>query len=353
MILPEHEVVVAAWHAFCAGRDFDDAHLRPEVATSWRRCASLAFRPDDQKYRPPVLSGAEMRELLDRNAQLLDIVLPVVKDLMALVAGSGFIALLTDPAGRVLWVDGDPADRPAMADANLVPDAVWNEETVGTCAIALVMAQGRPFQVIGPEHYWQRLHTLTCSAAPIYGTDGRLLAVLNLSGLQQRVTAHTLGMVIASARAVERQLRLHEAARDLAMKNRELDIGLSLIADGVILLDADLQVRKMNAVAGALLQVEPERAVGQRLEALVGDTALKTALRARHRITEEEWLFSRKERTLRCLVSARPVPDSHETVLMLRETRDVRRLVQRVRGDHARFTIDDITGVSLEMGETS
>ena len=349
MQLSQHESVVAAWRTFCAGGGFEAADLRPEVAASWRRCASLPFRPDDWEYRPQVLSDAQTRELLQQNAQPLDIVLPVVKDLMALVAGSGFIALLTDATGRALWADGDPADRPAMAATNLVPGAIWNEETVGTCAIAMVMAQAHPCQVIGPEHYWQRLHTLTCSAAPICGTDGRLLAILNLSGLQQRVNAHTLGMVIASARAVERQLRLHEAAQHLAMKNQELDTSLSLIADGVILLDAGLRVRKMNAVAGALLQADADRVAGLPLAALLGDNALETALRAGRRIAEEEWLFTRKERALRCVVSARPVPDSDETVLMLRETRDIRRLVQRVRGDQARFTVDDITGVSRKM----
>lgn len=351
MSLPEHRTIVTAWRSFCAEGDVRDAHLRPEVAASWRRCTSLSFRSDDQEYRPQVLSGAETDELQQQHAHLLAIVLPVVKDLMALVAGSGFIALLTDPSGRVLWSDGDPADRPAMSAANLVPGAVWNEETVGTCAIGLVIAEGRPCQVIGPEHYWQPLHTLTCSAAPICGPDGRLLAVLNLSGLQHRVNPHTLGMVIASARAVERQLQLHQAARDLAMKNQELDTSLSLIADGVILLSAGLKVRKMNAVAGGLLQVEPEWAVGEPLAALLGDTSLETALRAHHRIAEEEWLFTRKERAIRCLVSTRPVPDSDETVLILRESRDIRRLVQRVRGDQARFTIGDISGVSREMGE--
>lgn len=64
----------------------------------------------------------------------------------------------------------------------------------------------------------------------------------------------------------------------------------------------------MNPVAGSLLQIVPDQAVGLSLTEIIGESGLESTLWTRSRIDAEEWLLTWKDRAIRCLVSARPVP---------------------------------------------
>src|SRR5260370_6711875 len=84
---------------------------------------------------------------------------------------------------------------------------VWAEEIEGTNGIGTCIAEERPVTVHRTQHFRSRHMNLSCSGAPIFGVDGRLLAVLDISAidpqLSERAHALTGALTVNSARAIE------------------------------------------------------------------------------------------------------------------------------------------------------
>src|SRR4051794_12291228 len=99
--------------------------------------------------------------------------------------------------------------RPATHLKNLgsCVGGVWSEEVHGTNGIGTCIAELRPITVHRAQHFRSRHTHLSCSGAPIFGTDGRLVAALDLSsvdpGLSEGTHALTGTLTMAAARAIE------------------------------------------------------------------------------------------------------------------------------------------------------
>ena len=84
---------------------------------------------------------------------------------------------------------------------------VWSEEMEGTNGIGTCIAEERPVTVHRSQHFRSRHINLSCSGAPVFGADGRLIAVLDVSAidpeLSERAHALTGALTVRSARAIE------------------------------------------------------------------------------------------------------------------------------------------------------
>jgi transcriptional regulator of acetoin/glycerol metabolism len=84
---------------------------------------------------------------------------------------------------------------------------VWSEEVEGTNGIGTCIVEERPVTIHRSQHYKSRHINLSCSGAPVFGADGRLLAVLDVSAIDPDLSeaAHALtgALTIRSARAIE------------------------------------------------------------------------------------------------------------------------------------------------------
>jgi signal transduction histidine kinase len=79
-------------------------------------------------------------------------------------------------------------------------------------------------QVHAAEHFSEVVHGWTCSAAPVHDPeDGRLLGVIDLTGLMTRAHPDTLAAALAAARAVEADLRVRAQVRDAQLRVRYLE----------------------------------------------------------------------------------------------------------------------------------
>jgi hypothetical protein len=83
----------------------------------------------------------------------------------------------------------------------------WDEQSVGTNAIALALISGRPSSVFAVEHWCAAVHDWVCYSAPIRDADGNPLGVIDLSTTWDH--ANPLGMptITALARILEQQTR--------------------------------------------------------------------------------------------------------------------------------------------------
>ncbi|BDG60456.1 sigma-54-dependent Fis family transcriptional regulator [Caldinitratiruptor microaerophilus] len=348
---PSHAQVLAGWEAFRDGRELPPGAVRPTILRSWVRCRKAGLEPEQLGRMPPILDREALRQAREQSAALLAIAGPVLRDLHDIVRGTGFIIALTDGHGVVLEVLGDRQSLAYAASIDLVEGSDWSERVSGTNAMGLALIERRPVQVVGCEHYLRPLHILTCSAAPIFDAAGEILGVLDVTGPRDLAHAHTLGMVIAAARAVERQLRLVTVTNEVERQSRTLDVALNAMRDGMLVVDQRGHVLQLSAPAAALLGLDRQSAAGSHLSELFGPQRWVTDLLRRGlAFQDEEITLTREERTLRLLASARPIAAEREGlqgfVITLREAREVSRLVQRVRGDVARFELTDVLGIS-------
>ncbi len=60
--------------------------------------------------------------------------------------------------------------------------SVWQEGRVGTNGIGTCLISRQPITVYGGAHFNESFRHFTCSAAPIFGPDGRVVAAFDMSG---------------------------------------------------------------------------------------------------------------------------------------------------------------------------
>ena len=184
-----------------------DPALRSVVSESWRRSVRSGVDPERSLARLP-LDDARLADA--RTTHPLAIGMPVIRRLLVdEAAEAGLLVAVSDAAGQLLWVEGDPLLRARAENIHFLPGADWSEESAGTNAPGTALALGRPVQIFGPEHLLRSVTPWSCSAAPIREPDtGAILGVLDLTGGPEVAGPQTLALVRATVAAVEAELRL-------------------------------------------------------------------------------------------------------------------------------------------------
>jgi hypothetical protein len=140
--------------------------------------------------------------------------MPVIRRLLVQDAvDDRMIVAVTDAAGRMLWVEGDPRLRSRAAGMNFVEGARWSEDVAGTNAPGTALALDHSVQIHGSEHFRRPVQPWSCSAAPVHDPfSGRLLGAIDVTGGDHVASPQVLTLVRATAAAVESELRwqLHE-----------------------------------------------------------------------------------------------------------------------------------------------
>ena len=204
---PEHVRRLRAAHErLVTGSEVPEDLVRDVVRASWRRSLGSGVDPDGGE--PPV-------ELLDddlvayREAHPLAPVMPVIRRLLVEDAEDDkMIVAVTDAAGRMLWVEGDPRLRAQAAGMHFVEGARWAEEVAGTNAPGTALAVDHAVQIYGSEHFRRPVQPWSCSAAPVHDPlTGLLLGAIDVTGGDHVASPHVLTLVRATVAAVESELR--------------------------------------------------------------------------------------------------------------------------------------------------
>lgn len=193
--------------SFAGAQAADLPGLRPVVRESWVRSLSFLRGTAGAAAR----SGWSDPQLAEyRRSHPLASVMPVFDRLLVQPArDTGLLVAVGDDAGRLLWVEGDPAARRAAETMAFAPGSDWSERAVGTSAPGTALATGTGVQVSGAEHFSPEAHRWSCSAVPIHDpVTGRLLGVVDLTGNADAVAGHSLALLQAAVAAAEGQLRL-------------------------------------------------------------------------------------------------------------------------------------------------
>ena len=161
------EAISAQKELFLRGLPVDTTVVSDFVLRSWQRSRLAGVDPETTVRKK--VDETIFRHILAANADLLESSRVIMKELFSsLVSGAGSMILSTaecislhmETSGR----DGDtyPSSKPGM---------ITTEQLRGTNGIGTCVAERRPIEIIGAEHYLTVGHRWSCSAAPIFDSS--------------------------------------------------------------------------------------------------------------------------------------------------------------------------------------
>jgi PAS domain S-box-containing protein len=344
----EHQLL--AWNTF-----IDRQELLPTVnqlvAKSWKRCRG---RQNPAKAKPPKrLSNEHLLSSQVAGFALLSISRPVMEDIYQYIECSASVVVLVNRAGYILEILGDPEMLEFSERLGISPGASVSESEMGTNAFGLSLLEGVPARVVGAEHYLSRFHELAEAAAPIFDPIGRALGALGLITPAYEHHAHTLGIAVAGARAIERQRQSDQLLDEQNSRLKQLKTILAANSDGMVVWSADRVVMHINPAAVKILGISEQAVLGRYIhEFITYPKFLRQAVDERKPITDAEININVDGRSISCIISIRYVLNNDELqwiVCTFRQEKDVRRLVHSQVGAYATSKLEDIPGESQEI----
>jgi sigma-54 dependent transcriptional regulator, acetoin dehydrogenase operon transcriptional activator AcoR len=248
------QALAAARQQFGRSGDVPRDTVRRPILRSWVRCAGLGLDMDAEPRIEPMTSS-ELREACARNDTLRRVCRPEIEALYTDGKETESIVILTDAAGIILEALGSPEFATRASRVALRPGVRWSESSTGTNAIGAAIAEQRPVEVRGAEHYFELHRILSCSAAPILDPGGAVAGVLDLSGHAAIHHVHALGLVRLAVDQIEHRFFEQQFEHLNVLRFHSNEALLGTPREGILVFK-DHQLVAANRYGLALLDLE-------------------------------------------------------------------------------------------------
>ncbi len=331
--------------------------VRNTIFTSWNRCKSMGVDPYLTSIQY-VLPKDDLKILIKENESLINVCLPFMRTIYDLVYGSGFIVVLANPEGYILEIVGDENIVLSVQRGNFVPGACWSEEKAGTNGLGTVIYTGKSMQIFACEHFCRVAHRWTCSGSPIFDPVGKLVGVIDMTGPYDKAHPHTLGMVVAAARAIENELRAQQALADTDMADKFKKTVISSIPEALITIDNNGCISLINENAKKMFKVRSPDVLGKNLNEIFPDSndSITNAIHSNDTLIDSEIAIKLDGNTTSYTLTINQILSSNNQVtgkiIIFNELKRAKNLVTSMIGAKANFTFADIIGTHPEFIET-
>ena len=216
------------------------------VVESWLRCLNEHKLDPEHKGEARILPENTLRQHQQEAEDLLSIARFGMEDLYRRVNSMGYVLLLTDAKGVTVDFIGDEKVDRELKRAGLYIGSEWSEKNAGTCGVGACLMSGEALTIHQTDHFDMAHTPLSCTAAPIYHSDGTLMGVLDVSLLissaEKYSQALTLEVVKSCVRRIEMANLLNSHKLDWTLRlNRTSEFlgvdpncAVSVAADGTI-----------------------------------------------------------------------------------------------------------------------
>lgn len=229
----------------------------PNVVQSWLRCLQQHRLDPATRGQAYILPQAQLRQHQQQSEELIAIARSGIENLYALVAGQNYVLLLADRAGVTVEYLGDEAQKAELRRSGLYMGAEWSESRAGTCALGSCIESGEPLIIHQSDHFDVTHGGLSCTAAPIYDSRGRLSAVLDLSLLSsprpKASQSLALNLVCQSVKRIEMANLMAEARHEWVLRLSRSPDFLDVDPEAAISLDGSGRVIGMTHEAARLM----------------------------------------------------------------------------------------------------
>src|SRR5437762_4198899 len=193
--------VRTAWEKFVE-RGALSTDLRSSIAASWQRSKNYLVMID--RPMAPLVADAELFRHRSKHAPLRHAARCALQNSRTFLRDANSIMVLTDPTGLVIDTQGDDRVIDAGRTVHLEHGGRWSEADIGTNAIGAAIAESKPVQIHGTEHFCSEVQRWTCAAVPLHDpTDGELLGVVDISGPASSFNPQSLALAVSVGHHVE------------------------------------------------------------------------------------------------------------------------------------------------------
>jgi len=240
------------------------------VRCSWNRCLTTYALDAVQPKKPTTVERSDLRARKERLGSLLSIAKIEMAGLARLMHQSQYGIMLTDWDGVIVSYLGDPGFSATARRSGFREGVIWSERELGTNGMGTCLVTQRPIVIHRRDHFLLQNTQLTCSAAPIFDMQGKLLASLDISGASARAQTHTLALVDIAAQNIENRALLEAGRRFGLLRFHRCAEFVSTPGEGVLAFDEAGTIRGANRSALKLLGYRNHEALcGQRIEAVL------------------------------------------------------------------------------------
>ncbi|MGD0564998.1 MAG: sigma-54-dependent Fis family transcriptional regulator [Roseiarcus sp.] len=224
-----------AWERFVE-RGAAPIGMRAAVVASWQR--SRAHHVLVDATMAPLLAEAELFRHRSKHTQLMHAARPALASSSAFLSDANSMMILTDPSGVIIDTQGDARAIEAGRTIHLEHGGRWSEADIGTNAIGAAVAEARPVQIHGAEHFCADIQRWTCAAAPVrHPTDGEILGVVDISGPASTFSSQSLAFAVSVSQHVEGMLAQATKCDHERLLRRFLSKRSLWLSEEVIVLD--------------------------------------------------------------------------------------------------------------------
>jgi len=202
------------------------ANVDDVLRASWVRSVTEHGLEPDRIVEPDVLTRSELLERRAPVEELSALSSPEIDRLYQRLLDHAEVVMLTDAHGVVVHFRSAAAVVNRCSNLRVLPGSIWTEDRQGTTGVGLCLREQKPLSVVMGEHFATKLTDLSCTVAPIFGAEGCLAGVLNVTSMHS--TNHALQAVLrelvaSSARRIENVYfdRRHAKARVLRLSRHD------------------------------------------------------------------------------------------------------------------------------------
>lgn len=236
--------------------------VSPVIFHSWQRCQEqqLSFEKSSESS---ILTPAQLRERLDAQEALIEASKDVLPFLVRYLKGKRYIILLCDGEGYILKSVGHPPFLSKAQTVHLSPGANWREDVKGTNAIGTALAEKRPVQVIGWEHYVRENHFLNCWATPILNANGEPAGILDISGETGGEDERLAEIVLMGGKMIEQNLKMLELQNKVRFCQEGIKIAGDMLREGFVTINNRGEISNINEAGCRMLGYKREEVIGR------------------------------------------------------------------------------------------
>ncbi len=344
------------WAAYMRQEEISFDACDPIILESWQRC--LLRQNPASGPQITTAKDSHFRANLSAQNDWLVVATPYIEDLKDQMAGSEQVLVLTDRSGCILSVQQELYGLSELEHAPaLGAGTYWLEPQMGTNALGLAMITAMPTQVVGAEHFFESLHDLVTTAAPIHNQEGRLIGQVGMIGPVGRADSRDLAFVTSTANAISHLLQTNQYFEDSNLHLTQVNAILETISEGVLMWDALGRIQHCNSQVAKMFGVSSNHLSGKFIEQVVDfQPQIRLAIEQKERLSQVETIVQVKNRRIPCLITLSPLSAgqnvSNDWMLILQPITQVRKLVQQQYGANAFFNMDDFVAHSARMRKT-
>lgn len=227
------------------------------ILDSWRRSVQHHKLDPGSLQGPRILEARQLTEHRQRVDDFLHLAGDEMSRLHYRVREADYCVMLTDTLGCTVDLRIESSIRSEYRRAGMDVGTCWSESEEGTTGVCAALIDKRPITVHKHDHFRAAFIGITCSAAPVFSPDGKVLAVLDVSSVRapdDRRSQHLiLQMVIQSATDIENAYFMYTTQDLWVLRAHPLPGYVDSQPQCLFAWDRDGRIKALNPAARRLL----------------------------------------------------------------------------------------------------